>query len=179
MNQPPINRQRGFTLVEAGVTLAVATLLVGAVAPSFQRSIERRHVEGIAAQLETDLQLARSLAVARNEGVRVSFEASGDASCYIVHSGAAGDCSCIAAGPAVCRAGGVALHTVQLQAGAGVQIRSNSRSILVDAQKGTITPTATLQVNGRSGLALNQIINIMGRVRTCSPGGTLPGYRRC
>ena len=179
MNTQRSTRQQGFTLVEAGVTLAVAALLVGAVAPSFQRSVERRHVEGIAAQLETDLQYARSLAVARSENVRVGFESSGAASCYVVHTGAAGDCSCIATGPAVCRPGSAALRTVQLRADASAQISSNSRSIVFDAQKGTVTPTATLQIEGRSGLALNQVVNIMGRVRSCSPGGTLPGYRRC
>ena len=178
MNPP--SSQHGFTLVEAGITLAVAALLVGAVAPTFQRAIERRHVEGIAAQLETDLQLARSLAVARNEDVRVSFDDGGGAACYVLHTGSAGDCRCTGGdGPAVCGNGAQELRTARIGAATRVQLHSNSRSMLFDPAKGTVTPTATIQVVGQSGAGLNQVINIMGRVRTCSPAGALPGYRRC
>jgi len=174
-NRP--NRQRGLTLVEGCVTLAVATLIVGAAVPSFERAVERRHIEGTAAQLETDLQQARSLAVTRNESVRVGFEANSETSCYVIHTGGAGDCSCLAEGGAVCRAGAHSLHLVRI--GAGTRVHSNSRSMLFDPLKGTVTPTATIQVQGRSGVALNEVVNIMGRVRSCSPGGALPGYRVC
>jgi type IV fimbrial biogenesis protein FimT len=61
---------------------------------------------------------------------------------------------------------------------AGVQLRSNSGSILFDAVKGTVTPTATLRVTSSVG-ALHQVVNLMGRVRTCSPDGALAGYARC
>jgi hypothetical protein len=32
---------------------------------------------------------------------------------------------------------------------------------------------------GRSDAAIHQIVNIMGRVRSCSPEGGVPGFPRC
>jgi hypothetical protein len=58
-------------------------------------------------------------------------------------------------------------------------VRSNSRSILIDATLGTVTPTARLQVQGGGGRTPKVMVNIMGRVRTRSatPGwvGYVPG----
>ena len=179
MNTTRTRRQRGLTLVEAAITVAVAAVLVGAVAPSFQASIERRRVEGAAAQLETDLQFARSLAVARNQSLRVSFSESGNASCYVIHTGNAGDCVCGSEGPATCSNGAQSLRTVQFGTATRTRVQSNSRSMLFDPQKGTVTPTGTIEVAGAGGASLHEVVNIMGRVRSCSPGSAMPGYRAC
>jgi type IV fimbrial biogenesis protein FimT len=60
-----------------------------------------------------------------------------------------------------------------------VSLRSNSRSVLFDPTKGTSSPTATVQLQARNGSAIHQVMNIMGRVRSCSPAPELSGYRRC
>jgi type IV fimbrial biogenesis protein FimT len=36
-----------------------------------------------------------------------------------------------------------------------------------------------MKVQGRSGAAVHQIVNVMGRVRSCSPEPALPGFRAC
>ncbi len=176
---PAPRQQRGLTLVETSIVLAVTGILIGAAAPSIQRAIERRHVEGAAAQLRTDLAHARSLAVARNRSVRISFDSGTAGSCYIVHTGAAGDCRCDGQGATVCSGSGEALRSMHFQATGPVTLRSNVSSVLADASRGTVTPTATVAVQGRSGLRLNAVVNIMGRVRVCSVGGGLPGYVTC
>jgi type IV fimbrial biogenesis protein FimT len=43
--------------------------------------------------------------------------------------------------------------------------------------KGTVTPTASIQLRSAAG-QLRQVVNVMGRVRTCTPDG-VPGYRAC
>ena len=177
---PAGRRQRGATLIEAAVSTVIVAIVAGIAAPGFEQARERRHLEGVAAQLETDLQLARATAVARNAGLRISFEAAADGStCYVVHSGAVGDCVCAADGSAVCRADAEALRSVRFAASLPVRVVSNSRSIVFDPVKGTTTPTATMRVQGRSGAAIHQIVNVMGRVRSCSPAPALPGYRSC
>jgi type IV fimbrial biogenesis protein FimT len=125
--------------------------------------------------------LSRSLAVARNEAVRMGFERDADAgtSCYVVHTGAAGDCSCTANGSAVCSNGAEALRSVRYGADVPLALTSNSRSILFDPVRGTITPTATVRVTGSNGAAIHQVINIMGRVRSCSPAPAVAGYATC
>lgn len=179
-HQPAPGRQRGTTLVEAAMVAAIVSVVTALAVPGFAPGIERRHVEGAAAQLETDLQLARATAVANNAGVRVSFHALADGgSCYVMHTGAAGDCGCTAEGQPVCRPGAEALRTAHYGPGVPVRIASNSRSILFDPVRGTVTPTATMKVQGRSGAAVHQIVNVMGRVRSCSPAPALPGFRTC
>jgi type IV fimbrial biogenesis protein FimT len=171
--------QAGLTLIELAITMSILVTVVGIAIPSFGQVREVRHMEGAAAQLETDIQQTRSLAVARNAPVRISFEAGAGASCYVVHTGAANGCSCIAEGNAVCSAGAEALRTVRFGAGVPLSVLSNSRSITFDPVKGTVTPTATMRVLGRSGAAIHQVVNVMGRVRSCTPAPGLPGYKRC
>ena len=43
------------------------------------------------------------LAVARNAPLRISFESGAGGSCYVIHTGAANQCSCAADGTAVCQ----------------------------------------------------------------------------
>jgi type IV fimbrial biogenesis protein FimT len=65
--------------------------------------------------------------------------------------------------------------------GGPVSLKSNSRSVVFDATKGTRTPTATMQLMSRNGMTLRQVTNIMGQVRSCSPAPApgLSGYRAC
>lgn len=161
-------RQTGSSLIECAIVTTVVALTLGAALPSFQEARQRRHLEGTAAQLETDLQLARAEAVARNEPVRLSF-AQGDAgSCYWLHTGAKPQ--------AVCEHRTDALRQVQLDT--AVRLQSNSASLLFDPIKGTVTPTATVRLQTEAG-TLHLVVNVMGRVRSCSPDGALPGLARC
>ena len=102
---PARRSQAGITLVETMVVSSVLAVLTGLAAPSFDSSIQRRHLEGAATQLETDIHHARMLAVARNAPLRMSFESGAGGSCYVVHSGAANQCACAVDGSPV--------HTVQ------------------------------------------------------------------
>ena len=179
MNTTPSRRQRGLTLVECSVAAAIVAVSIGAVAPSFDKMVQRRHVEGAAAQLETDILYARSLAVARNQSLRVSFTSNASVACYVIHTGGAKDCPCNSEGVAMCSNGAEALRTVPFSADAPVAVRSNSGSILADATRGTISPTATMRVEGRGGETLQVVVNIMGRVRACAATAGLPGYPRC
>lgn len=172
-------RQRGLTLLESMIAVTVAAVALGAVLPGVEQTRERRHLEGAAAQLETDIMYTRSLAVAQNQGVRMGFESFSTGTCYTVHTGAANACSCDATGAATCSAGAQAIRTVYFPAQGPVALRANVRSILFDPRLGTSTPTGTLRVVGRSDAAIHQIVNIMGRVRSCSPGGSVPGLPRC
>src|SRR5262249_35791146 len=154
-------RQQGVTLVETMIVAAIAVVCVGAVVPSFDAARQRHRVEGAAAQLETDLQHVRGLAVLHGRSVRIGFSNAG--ACYVVHTGAAGECRCSADGSAVCSAGAVPLRVVAL-AGAGLALHSNSASMVFDPVRGTVTPTATIEVASADGMRLRNVVNIMGRV---------------
>jgi type IV fimbrial biogenesis protein FimT len=48
-----------------------------------------------------------------------------------------------------------------------------------DPLHGTATPTATWRVIARDGRAIHHVVNVMGRVRSCSPDAAVPGHRAC
>ena len=86
--------QRGVTWLETCVVLTILGLISSAAVPAMGQLIDSRRLEGTAVQLATDVQFARSEAVARNQPVRISLFATPQGSCYVVHTGAAGQCLC-------------------------------------------------------------------------------------
>lgn len=175
----PQRRQQGLSLVESLMALAIAAVATGASLPGFQQALEQRRLEGAAAQLHTDLQLARSEAVAQNRTLRISFGQQAGGSCYVVHTGGANACTCGPDGEPVCTAGVRALRSVHFPAAAGVQVQSNVGSMVLDPAKGSVSPTGTLRLTGAEGRAVHVVVNIMGRARKCSPGAAVPGYAAC
>lgn len=172
----------GFTLVESLVALAVAALLACAAAPSLQEAIEARRVDGAALQLAGDIQFARSEATARNRPVRVRFQSDRRGSCYVLHTGGARACECDPLrGSSACAGASDshAIKTVGWPASDRIELSANVGSLLFDPLHGTTTPTGTLKIEGPRGRAVHHVVNIMGRVRSCSPAGRLTGYPTC
>lgn len=168
---------RGFTLVEMLAALAVTAVALGSVLPDFSRLVQRQRLEGAAAQLETELQLARSQSVADGRNLRIGFHADAAGSCYVIHTGGPGACRCEGAAT-TCSAEATALRTVAYEAKDALRVTSNAGSLVFDGVKGTITPTASITLANDSGDRLKLVISVMGRVRDCSPSG-LRGHRAC
>jgi type IV fimbrial biogenesis protein FimT len=172
----------GFTLVEASITVAIAAITLATAAPSFGSFIETRRLNGVAAQLAADIQFIRAEALLRNAPLRLSLHDDAGGNCYVLHSGLAKQCSCAGDGPALCSGDAREIKTVVLPARERIRVQANVASILFDPLHGTSTPTGTLRVVADSGRAVHHVVNIMGRVRTCSPAGAAPvvaGYRVC
>lgn len=170
-------RQFGASLVEASIVLAITGTLVGSVLPSWKDARDRRSLEAASAQLATDLRLARSLAVAQGQSVRLAVVAA--SACYVVHTGPARGCSCDDTGRAICGGDATALRVAVLPGSGRITLGSSSSSMLFDAHRGTVTPTGTLRLGAADGRAIHHVVNIMGRVRTCSPDGLVAGHPRC
>lgn len=182
MTHAPATRsaaQRGITLIETLSTLVVLAMALGSALPNFEPLRQRAELLGLAAQVETDLQFARSEAVARNRTVRLTLREQGGSTCYMVHTGPAAACSCSHAGPASCGESGAVLRAFALSADDRVQIRSTVKSLTFDPVKGTVTPAATLRAEAKDGLTLHRVVNLLGRVRSCSPGGKVIGEKAC
>lgn len=160
--------QRGVSLIECSVVLAIASILVGTAAPSFRESQNKRVVEGVAGELAVDLRYVRSEAVTRNEGVRISFYNGNAGQCYVIHTGARSDCQCDGSGPAQCGNGAVSLKSVWRPASHPVKLVANVSSMLFNADNGTTVPGGTMCVVPPGGKEIRHTVNIMGRVRSCS-----------
>jgi type IV fimbrial biogenesis protein FimT len=163
----PKNLQRGVSLIEACITVTIAGILAGTALPSFKDTLDTRSVEGVSSEVRTDLMYARSEAVSRNDGVRVSFYEGAYWRCYVVHTGSRADCSCDGRGAAVCTGDAVALKTVN--AARGVQVVANVPSLRFDPVNGTSSPTGTVCSVPTSGRAVHNVVSLTGRVRTCQP----------
>jgi type IV fimbrial biogenesis protein FimT len=177
----PRREQLGVTLIEAMMVVAVVSIAIGTALPSLASLRQRADLTGVAAQVETDIQFARSQAVALNRTVQLTLRESSDGTCYFVHTGPAADCTCSprAASPASCAGPAELLRAVSFAAPGPVQVRSASKTLTYDPFKGTVTPTATLRVEGKNGQAVHQVVNLLGRVRSCSPNGRVAGERTC
>ncbi len=169
---------RGVSLVESCVVMALMGILASSALPSMQSLIATRRIDGMATQLAADIQFARSEAVARNQPIRLSIHAG----CYVVHTGAAADCHCADRHdnqPAACSGNARQIKTVGWAAGDAVRVQANVRSVAFEPMLGTASPTGTLRVVGTQERAVHQVVNLMGRVRSCSPQAAVSGYRAC
>jgi type IV fimbrial biogenesis protein FimT len=178
-NRSPARRQRGITLVESTITLLVTAVAVGTAAPSFQQARLKRQLDGTAAQLATDLRHARSLAVAQRQSVRFSVQQHTGGSCYVIHTGPKQACSCDPQGAAMCQGGAQAFVSAGFPASGAVRISASAADVLIEPDRGTVTPTTTVRAHAADGRSVHQIVNILGRVRACSPDGPTSGYPAC
>ena len=172
-------RHNGFTMIESLLAMAITAVTVGVAAPGFGKALEQRRLEGAAAQLETDMHFARSLAVAQNRTMRLSFASTAAGSCYMVFSGKAADCSCTPQGGTQCVAGITPARSVGFASDSPVQVKSNVGSIVFDSTLGTSSPTGTMRMIGNRGREVRLVVNIVGRTRSCTPSPDLRGYKKC
>jgi type IV fimbrial biogenesis protein FimT len=172
--------QRGLTLIEICVALAVVAVLAGAAVPSMDGSRKKQVLDGTAAELAADLHFARSESLARNQGVRVSVHTvAGGGQCVLLHTGSTAECSCGAAGFAQCTGEATLIKAHAIAANAAVHVSANVPSMRFDPMRGTVTPAGTMTVTLADGRAVSHVVSLMGRVRSCSPGGAVAGYKAC
>jgi Tfp pilus assembly protein FimT len=153
------HRQGGFTLIELLTVVLIAIVLLVVAVPSFRDNFDRRRIEGQANELATDLQYAKSEAVARNVNVVVIPGAGG--TCYTIAAWAAsppaaarnGGCDCTLGANAACSGVGnrpVEIKTVTLSGGATV----NGATFDFEPVRGVLQPagaaSAAVQLGSRS-----------------------------
>lgn len=182
-------RQYGISQLEVFVVVSIVAFFVTLALPLFVAAPANRLMEGIANELATDLRYVRSESVARNGGVRISFESEkAFGSCYVIHTGPQGACHCNGGqSTAMCDLGAKALKMVLLPTSGTVRLQSNVPSMLFDPRNGSTTPSGTVKVIGPDGALIQHVVSLMGRVRSCarpeptkvSIKGPLYGYRVC
>lgn len=173
-------KQQGMTLIELMVVMGILGVLASLAIPSLRGFQERYRLEGYAMALVTDIHYVRSESVALNKGLRISFGTDAGGTCYLIHSGNTTNCTCNSNGTAQCSDTTNSIQkSVGLATDLGIRVQSNVSSILFDPSRGTSTPAGSINVIGQSGNSIRQVVNIMGRTRTCSPQGTVSGYKVC
>lgn len=173
------SRQSGVTLVESAMVLGIVAVMAGVAAPRLEDLRDSRLVDVAAAQLRTDVQLARSTAVALGHTVRLKVQSDAAGSCYVLHTGPAGSCSCSPTGTASCTDPAQLLRAAAYGSAQGLALQANVGSMAFEPIQGTVTPTGTLTMSNRRGDQLKVVVNVMGRARTCKAAGDLHGHPTC
>jgi len=160
----PARPCRGLTLIELLVALAVVGVIATMAAPSFREFIATQRLKSVQAQLVTDLQFARSLAVSQGAGSKVAdawqsvmlvvqpAAQAGAMSCYTIYTDTqnrTNACDCRLSGTLRCpdAARTTELRTVQLPPSQRVQFTVPGGSTGV-FEFGPITggPSATFNI---------------------------------
>lgn len=84
---------KGFTLIELMITLAVAAVLLSLAAPSFRQFLINTQLEGGVSKLVGSINLARTAAVTRNQTVSMVRSGADWAEGWCVAEGTPADCS--------------------------------------------------------------------------------------
>lgn len=177
----PLNhraRTRGLSIVGMLCTLSIVATMVGTAVPGMSELRQRKALELSAGEFVSAVQTARLESRMRPNGAQLDVQTISGGSCMIVHTGPAGACTCSADGSASCKPGVEMLRMTTIATPAA-RVSPARLSLQFSAERGTVTPTATVKFIDAKGRALHQIVNIMGRTRSCSPDGAVAGYPAC
>lgn len=170
MSQPR-HHQAGISLVEILVTVAISAVLWASAVPSLSDLLQRQRLQGAGESFRSDFQMARMHALGTGRSVRLSFVQTAAGSCYVAYQGSADTCSCDERGRAVCADPQQLVAHQWIAASKGLRLEANVRSMLIDAQRGTVTPTATVKLSSDQGARMAHVVAITGRLRTCGDAG--------
>lgn len=165
--------------------MAVVGVLAAVALPSLLEHLARRAVEGVALQLVSDLQYARSESAQRNESVAVTTSSL----CHVIHNASA-SASCTHEGAEVSPASALLKSVVQdSRPAVDVQPQSGLTRLVFEPVGTTASfagtapgsATASWHVGSSSGTLLVRVqVNAAGRASACvSAGEPLPGIAVC
>lgn len=189
----------GFTLVELMIVVAIASLLVLLAAPSFHKMILMQRLRGVNAQLVTDLQYARSEAVARGDYLRINLGQDGTQTCYTLYTAVddnvASRCNCLlgAGNTNTCTAPSVEIKTVSLPRSAGVSLTwpaNQDSGFAYDPVRGGLyatpsplasSPVLQVQMEARidDDRRFRTTVVLSGRASVCAPNAGVMGGPAC
>jgi type IV fimbrial biogenesis protein FimT len=169
-------QRRGFTLIELMVVMALVAIILAIAAPSFTTTVTKRRMEGVAAELSTDIQYARSEAAQRNAAVGVVFGTS----CYTVYVLGTTDattCAALGTGGSLLKnvqiAGGTSLAFAPAVAGAFIAF-DPVRGMAIDAATGATDLSGVVTFTNSAGnWQIQAVVTKVGRTKLCSPNNTV------
>lgn len=184
-NATPMNKQRAFTLLELLITVAVLAIIASFAVPSMRSAAEKRRITGAAEEIYSQLQLARSEAIARSQPVFMNIDdgadwaigISSDATCDPSDNVPACTLPDAANNNPVTRRFTFNDHQ-------DVSIAASANQIIFRSQRGTATgANIDITSTGDMGYVMSVVIGPLGQISMCSPNADVSkyvsGYRPC
>jgi prepilin-type N-terminal cleavage/methylation domain-containing protein len=158
-------RGRGFTLLEAAITLAVLAIVAAAAVPSYHNMLARQQLRAAGEQLALDLRMAREHALRSGQPVFVNAREGAKDWCWGLSSGQPCDC-----------AGGVPACSLGRGRSADFPLLEMSRAadLSFEPRLGRSETTAAFELKSRRGHSLQLQVNAMGRAHLCGPDAPKP-----
>lgn len=160
--------QRGLTLVELMIALAITAVIAVAAVPTFAGVAERYRLRQAAETLAADLSEARFEAARSGRVMHVGIDAAAAGWCWNVATTAGCDCHV---------ANSCQLKTERASDHAGIR--------MLEAQGTSFEPEGMLRTRGGAtfrssrGETLRVAVGAMGRATVCSPDRALRAYPAC
>ncbi len=199
--RPAAFAAKGFTLIEMMVVVALLGVLLAIAAPSMKDMIDVRRLRAINAQLVTDMQFARSEAIARRTFGRIDFNLTPALAmtCYTVYTAvdSFNGCDCSRGQGAACTGnpGAVEIRTVQIPKSSQVilsippQLNQTWAMGFEPAMGGLVNlivdtdpqPLTRFKVDTKIDAARSMRIDVVrsGRPTVCAPAGSSMDVRSC
>lgn len=166
-------RCRGFTLVEAMVSVAIIAILVAVGVPSYQTWISQSRVRSAAEAVLAHVQFARSESIKQDRNLFVTVT-TGSNWCV----GIANDTGCDCATAGSCQygpVGNLSEHNLFADNFTGITLAATQVELEFDSRRGSLNGGgSTLTVSGSGGYAAKVITSGMGRIRLCGNVGSMP-----
>jgi len=171
--------EKGFTLVELMITVAIVGIIASLAVPSFSEMIERNRLKEAAEGLKSDLMFARTEAIKRSSNINMTVK-KGSSWCYGIdidnntdNTDANAVCDCATSGSC-------AVKTVQ-----GSQFTGTTNIEVADTNITFFFRRGTASNQGMTisttHYSLRVLSSVAGRIRICSPDSTksVIGYDAC
>ena len=169
-------RQKGLTLIELLVAIAIMGLMVTIGAPAILDALKANHVKGAAEASYFSLQYARSVAIAQGADVDIDFQ-DGANWCVGVSDGGVCDCTMVNS----CTVDGIEQRVLAADYGnvTVANITFNNQRSVIDSRRGLAIGNAGQLEFTDGDNTLRLVLSNLARPRLCVVAGSISSYEDC